>query len=58
MVLTNSNASLDELYISHSIQFHTGEFGIVYKAHIVKNKNGQVVTETMAVKTLKGEQAR
>ena len=56
MVLTNSNASLDELYISHS--FHTGEFGIVYKAHIVKNKNGQVITETMAVKTLKGEQAR
>ena len=37
---------------------HTGEFGIVYKAHIVKDKNGQVVTETMAVKTLKGEPAR
>ena len=40
------------------ILFHTGEFGIVYKANIVKNKNGQVVTETMAVKTLKGEPAR
>lgn len=32
-----------------------GEFGIVYKAHIVKHKDGHVVTETMAVKTLKGE---
>ena len=37
--------------------FHNiiGEFGIVYKAHIVKHKDGQVITETMAVKTLKGE---
>ena len=34
---------------------YAGEFGIVYKAHIVKNKDGQIVTETMAVKTLKGE---
>ena len=34
---------------------YIGEFGIVYKAHIVKHKDGQVVTEIMAVKTLKGE---
>jgi hypothetical protein len=38
----------------HSIP-HTGEFGIVYKAHIIKNKGGIIVTEIMAVKTLKGE---
>ena len=38
----------------HSVPY-TGEFGIVYKAYIVKNKDGQIVMETMAVKTLKGE---
>ena len=38
-----------------SLCYISGEFGIVYKAHIVKNKDGQIVTETMAVKTLKGE---
>ena len=32
-----------------------GEFGIVYKAHIPKHKDGQVITEIMAVKTLKGK---
>ena len=30
-----------------------GEFGIVYKAHIVKDP-GSVVTDVVAVKTLKG----
>ena len=39
----------------HVMSIHIGEFGIVYKAHIVKHKDGQVVFETMAVKTLKGE---
>ena len=38
-----------------SVIFYTGEFGIVYKAHIVKHKDGQVFTEIKAVKTLKGE---
>ena len=34
---------------------HTGEFGIVYKGHIVKDQGTkQVVAETVAVKTLKG----
>ena len=31
----------------------SGEFGVVYKGHLVKH-HGQVVTETVAVKTLKG----
>ena len=30
-----------------------GEFGVVYKAHIVKNM-GQIVKDVVAVKTLKG----
>ena len=30
-----------------------GEFGVVYKGHIVKDQ-GQVATEVVAVKTLKG----
>ena len=30
-----------------------GEFGIVYKAHIVKDP-GTVVTDVVAIKTLKG----
>ena len=30
-----------------------GEFGVVYKGHITTNQ-GQVVTETVAIKTLKG----
>ena len=37
-------------YVFYSIDVF---LGIVYKAHIVKHKDGQVVTETMAVKTLK-----
>ena len=49
-------ASFGRHQLSYHVHgFHIGEFGIVYKAHIVKHKNGQVVTETMAVKTLKGE---
>ena len=43
------------LAVTMQDHFLIGEFGIVYKAHIVKHKDGQVVTETMAVKTLKGE---
>ena len=32
-----------------------GEFGIVYKGYIIKkSKQGNVVTDTVAVKTLKG----
>ena len=32
-----------------------GEFGIVYRGHIVKDHGtGQVVTDTVAIKTLKG----
>ena len=31
----------------------SGEFGIVYKGHITTNQ-GQVVTEIVAIKTLKG----
>ena len=30
-----------------------GEFGVVYKGHIVKDL-GQTVTEVVAIKTLKG----
>ena len=30
-----------------------GEFGIVYKGYIVKNQ-GSIVTDTVAIKTLKG----
>ena len=30
-----------------------GEFGIVYKGYIIK-KQGNIVTDTVAVKTLKG----
>ena len=30
-----------------------GEFGVVYKGHITADQ-GQVVTETVAIKTLKG----
>ena len=30
-----------------------GEFGVVYKGHITTNQ-GKVVTETVAIKTLKG----
>ncbi len=30
-----------------------GEFGVVYKGHITTNQ-GQVVTDTVAIKTLKG----
>ena len=30
-----------------------GEFGVVYKGHIIKNL-GQITTEVVAVKTLKG----
>ena len=38
----------------------TGEFGVVYKAHLVKTisnnpLHSRTVTETIAVKTLKGE---
>ena len=32
----------------------SGEFGVVYKGHLVKDQ-GQVVTETVAIKTLKGK---
>ena len=32
----------------------SGEFGIVYKGHLVKDQ-GQVVSEVVAIKTLKGE---
>ena len=31
----------------------SGEFGVVYKGHLIKDQ-GQVVTETVAIKTLKG----
>ena len=31
----------------------SGEFGIVYKGHVV-NKHGDGVTDTVAIKTLKG----
>lgn len=32
-----------------------GEFGIVYKGHIIKEQGTkEVVTETVAIKTLKG----
>ena len=32
-----------------------GEFGIVYRGHIIKDTGtGQFVTETVAIKTLKG----
>ena len=45
---------------SDSICLFTGEFGVVYKAHLVKTiSNGplhsRTITETIAVKTLKGE---
>ena len=30
-----------------------GEFGVVYKGHLVKDQ-GQVIIETVAIKTLKG----
>ena len=56
--MTNACMSLLNLDVTSSCHvdcFRIGEFGIIYKAHIVKHKNGQVVTETMAVKTLKGE---
>lgn len=33
--------------------YFSGEFGIVYKGHIIKNL-GQIVTDVVAVKTLKG----
>ena len=32
---------------------YTGEFGVVYKGHIVKDL-GQTITDVVAVKTLKG----
>ena len=31
-----------------------GEFGVVYKGHIIKNL-GQITTKVVAVKTLKGK---
>ena len=38
----------------HSM-WHIGEFGIVYRGHIIKYQGtGQVVTDTVAIKTLKG----
>ena len=40
----------------HKINFNIailGEFGVVYKGHIVKDL-GQTVTEVVAIKTLKG----
>ena len=40
--------------------YFTGEFGVVYKAHLVKTVSNnplhsRTATETVAVKTLKGE---
>ena len=37
---------------SYTMCLHVGEFGIVYKAHLVKL--GQSIPEVIAVKTLKG----
>ena len=33
----------------------SGEFGVVYRGHLLKDR-GQTVTETVAIKTLKGTQ--
>ena len=38
-------------YLSYTM-YYVGEFGIVYKAHLVKL--GQSIPEVVAVKTLKG----
>ena len=35
------------------MQFILGEFGVVYKGHIVVDQ-GRIITETVAIKTLKG----
>ena len=48
------------VYFIASICLFTGEFGVVYKAHLVKTVSNnplqsRTVTETIAVKTLKGE---
>ena len=34
----------------------SGEFGVVYKGHILKNM-GQIVTNVVAIKTLKGKES-
>ena len=42
-------------FLNHHSLLHVGEFGIVYRGHIIKDKGtGQIVTDTVAVKTLKG----
>ena len=39
------------------INSYVGEFGIVYKGYIVKEQlQGSVITDTVAIKTLKGIQ--
>lgn len=50
-----TNSKYDEYQSMMNIFFFiTGEFGIVYKAHLMKDF-GQRVTNTVAVKTLKGK---
>ena len=36
------------------MSFPSGEFGVVYKGHLIKDQ-GQFVTEMVAIKTLKGK---
>ena len=45
------------LLIEIIINSYVGEFGIVYKGYIVKEQlQGSVITDTVAIKTLKGLQ--
>ena len=47
-------------YITHNniiivYNYIVGEFGIVYKGYIIVKEQGSIVTDIVAVKTLKGD---
>ena len=50
--IINVYCASQKLKLIMSLYF-SGEFGIVYKGHTIKNL-GQIVTDVVAVKTLKG----
>ena len=47
------NASMLKYSLTIHMHIPLGEFGVVYRGHILKNM-GQIVTDVAAVKTLKG----